>query len=172
MSLTTLCAAPAWKQSSLDPFYIDGIPVCDLFDRLYDETREIACRFEQRVSFDVISWSDLTVAADEKAIREVLNQAIRWCLSSDDTASIMVRAHPCHEDVWTVFDIQADLRCDSCHLMEAWQPTFASLRKLVHRMGGEWESISTSSECRRISFRLPQWITPVAELKKRLQFAS
>jgi hypothetical protein len=137
---------------------IDALAVNSLFDRLFDVTRDMADRFGKPIHFEVIAWTEFSVAANAEALVAALNRALRWCVSSEDTQSVTVRAYPCHDDVWAVFDIQADLFADEKRQDEVWKPTLCALRAAVQRMGGEWEPIVTYSACRRITFRLPQWV--------------
>lgn len=160
------------ERGSYDRRRVDGSSVTDLFDRLYRETGEMARRFGKEIRFEVIAWSNLTIAADPNPILESMVQALRWCLASEDTLSVTVRAYPCHDNVWAVFDIQADLTSGKLSQPEAWKPTFGYLRTAVQRMDGEWEPVVSYSECRRITFRLPQSVKPASERKPRLLHAS
>ena len=109
MSATLERNRPDLPDDRRERFSIDGVSVCDLFDRVYDETQELSSRFNKLVRFDVIAWSALTVAADAEALSESLVQAVRWCVASSDTQLVTVRAYPSHDEVWAVFDVQADL---------------------------------------------------------------
>lgn len=147
---------------------IDGFPVSDLFDEVYEQTRDLAGRFGKPVQFEVIAWSELTIAAHAGALKAALVQTIRWCLATEDTQGVTVRAYPCHDDVWAVFDLQADLFSDERSQPEAWKPALYALRTAIQRMGGEWEPVASYADCRRITFRLPQWVNSGAELSLRV----
>jgi hypothetical protein len=138
--------------------YIDGVEVDDLFENLYFETRDVAEEFEKSIRFDVISGSTLTVAVDREAISDELGKALRWCIASEETQYVSLTAYPCRQDVSAIFDIQAHLHSERGSKPEDWNPTFGSLRDAVLRMGGEWEPIVGYRNCRRITFRLPQWV--------------
>lgn len=172
MNSTLVATRHSAKESPRERFYIDGFSVSDLFDIVYDETRDMADRFKKPIRFDIISWSPLTVAADAEAFSDALAQAVRWCLASEDTHCVTIRSYPCHDDVWAVFDIQADLYADKQQSPEAWKPTLCELRTAIQKMGGEWEPVASYKDCRRITFRLPQWVMADAEIPQRLRQAS
>ena len=169
MNTTLYISRSVSERSPQERLYIDGLSVNDLFDRVYRDTYDVASRFGKNVRFDVIAWSPLTVAADADVLADAFAQTVRWCLASEDTHSVTVRAYPCHDDVWTLFDVQADLNADERHQPEAWKPTLGSLRTVVQRMGGEWEPVASYADCRRITFRLPQWV--LAEKPRMLAHA-
>jgi hypothetical protein len=151
---------------------VDGVSVTDLFDTVYGQTHEISERFAKPLQFEVIAWSDLTIAAEAGSFSAELVLAIRKCLACEDARRVTVRAYPCHDDVWAIFDVQTDIRNDGTYSGHAWKPTMESLRKAVVQMGGEWEPIAAYADCRRMTFRLPQWIARSQEPVRWMRQAS
>jgi hypothetical protein len=152
-------AVVARERPSEAPYYIDGVPVESLFEEIYDSARELAESRGVKLRFEVVAWDPLYVAADRRALRDILLDLTTRAIQTAYEGSVRLRAFPSHDDVCVTFQIVGD-ETGSQNVTELndWNDSVVSSRAHIARMGGELMTLRRAQEGACIWFWLPQWV--------------